>query len=458
MNVIWIISDTFRRDHLGAYGNQDILTPSLDALAAKSVRFDRHYMASFPTMPARADFMTGRWTMSFMQWEPLPRDEVILAQLLTSAGIHTAAIVDTPFYMRTGMYYDRGFQTFFDIHGQLHHSLSGTPYRGEAADLRATRHFESDCFAAQTFNKAMQWLDYHYKEDFLLYIDAWDPHEPWDAPDYYTERYWPGYDGEVIPAVYGHWQDVPGYTEEKVKKAHAAYCGEVTMVDTWAGYFLRKVENMGLMENTAIIFTSDHGYYFGEHGGLFGKMVLDRDPKSGKTLGEDWGRSPCYEEVASIPLFIYVPNVSPATHSGLTSAVDLMPTVMDIMGQKVPSTVEGRSLLPIIKEPTLDGREYVVSAEPFANIGDIVRNVDDIGRRSERDSTATVTTDEWSLLYDVAPGLSELYNLSSDPGQEKNVISRHPDMARELHQLLVEFMRETHLPERLMDRRLELYM
>ena len=65
MNVIWIVADTWRQDHIGAYGNKGIHTPSLDALAAKSVRFDNYYAASFPTMPSRADFHTGRWTMSF---------------------------------------------------------------------------------------------------------------------------------------------------------------------------------------------------------------------------------------------------------------------------------------------------------------------------------------------------------------------------------------------------------
>ena len=74
MNVIWVISDTLRRDAIGAYGSKIVRTPSLDRLAEKSTRFDRHYAASFPTMPARADFVTGRWTMSFMGWEPLPPD------------------------------------------------------------------------------------------------------------------------------------------------------------------------------------------------------------------------------------------------------------------------------------------------------------------------------------------------------------------------------------------------
>src|SRR5512136_3101009 len=110
MNVIWIVSDTVRRKDVGAYGNKTIHTPSLDALAAKSVRFDNHYAASFPTMPARADFLTGRWTMSFMKWSPLPKEETVLGELLSDKGIHTSAIVDTPFYLRNAMGYDRGFR------------------------------------------------------------------------------------------------------------------------------------------------------------------------------------------------------------------------------------------------------------------------------------------------------------------------------------------------------------
>ena len=96
MNVIWIVSDTVRRKDVGAYGNKNIRTPSIDALAAKSIRFDRHYAASFPTMPARADFMTGRWTLSFMQWMPIPPGNVLLAELLRDrASMNTAAVVDT---------------------------------------------------------------------------------------------------------------------------------------------------------------------------------------------------------------------------------------------------------------------------------------------------------------------------------------------------------------------------
>jgi len=464
MNVIWIISDTLRRDHVGAYGNKKIITPALDAFAARAVRFDRHHIAGFPTMPTRADYLTGRWTMSYMQWEPLFKDELLLPDLLANQGINTAAVVDTPFYTRVGMNYDQGFRTFDEVVGQLNLMWMDSPdgKGGEVihsiygGDVRENRRYESDYFAPQTFIRAMQWLQHHYKENFFLYIDTWDPHEPWDPPLYYTELYWPGYDGEIAPHLYGYWPQTPGYTQEKIDKAHAAYCGEVTMVDTWFGYLMRMVENLGLLENTAIIFTSDHGYYFGEHGGLYGKMVFARDKKTGRPINGVWSASPFYEEVTNTPLLIYLPGAKPAVYGGLTSAVDLMPTVMEMMGQKIPSRVQGQSLLPALKDTTRPGRDYLISAHPFLNAGDSLRSVDGTLRTTEKDSTATVTTQDWSLLHNTEPGQSELYYLKDDPLQEKNLINEKPDKARELHKLLVTYMRETNLAEHLLRPRLEL--
>ena len=461
MNVIWIVADTFRQDHLSAYGKMAIRTPSLDALAAKSVRFDRHYAASFPTMPTRADHATGRWTMSFMSWEPLPDNTVTLAELLAANRVHTAAMVDTPFYLRRGMNYDRGFNTF-----SMHAGQAGSDEkairegRDESLDARGAWRFEGDRNVARTMTSAMQWLQRHYKEDFFLYVDTWDPHEPWDAPNYYTELYLPDYDGEVIEPSYGRWQDAPGYTEEKVNKAHATYCGEVTMVDTWIGYLLRLVENMGLVENTAIIFTSDHGFYFGEHGGLFGKLTFAKRPDGTRYdyVDEDaaWDYSPLYEEVALIPLLVYVPGVGPGVYRGLTSAVDIMPTILNIMSQEIPGWVEGSSLLPKVRDPSLPGREFTVTTAPYANPGDAVRFVDNVLRHVVRSPVTTVTTDQWSLLHSPEEGLSQLFHLHLDSLQENNVISGNLDVAKDIHQHLVRLIHETNLPQRLLKPRLEL--
>jgi len=455
MNVIWIIADTLRKDHLGCYGNDTIYTPSLDALAARSMRFDRHYAGTFPTMPARADFYTGRWTGCFMGWAPMPRDQVTLPQLLMK-DCHTAAIVDTPFYLRGGMNYDLGFRSFVDVPGQLSHM-------GYSKDLRDSWRSEGDRFAPQTFSRAMEWLEKHYKEEFFLYIDAWDPHEPWDAPAYYTERYLPGYDGERIDAPYTYWQDVPGLTEEKVQKAHACYCGEITMVDTWIGHLLRQVDNMGLMGKTAILFTTDHGFYFGEHGGLFGKTFgfpKTKEKVSPRYLDKEenwlWGRSPLYEETIACPLLIYVPGIDPGVCDDLTSAVDLMPTVADIMGKEIPDLVEGQSLLPVMRNCGNGGREFVVSMQPFSKPGYISRQVDGRERQMTVESSITVTTDEWSLLYSSRPGESWLYRLPSDPGQERNVAGEHPDIAKELHQYLIKFMQDYRVAEDLREPRMTL--
>ena len=455
MNLIWIVSDTYRKDHLGCYGNSWMHTPALNALASKSVRFNRHYAADFPTMPARADFFTGRWTGSFMRWEAIPRGQRTIARWLTLAGFHTAAVVDNPFYLRNNMNYDLGFRSFIEVEGQEYWS------RGVGDDTRAAWRAEQDRFAPQSFTRAMNWLERHYKENFFLYIDIWDPHEPWDAPNYYTELYMPDYDGEIVEPLYAHRKDVPGYTEEMVKKAHACYCGECTMVDTWTGYFLRKLENMRLMEKTAIVFTTDHGFCFGEHDGYFGKLCRAEPSATpywfdtGDIMMRSWTRSPLWEEIAAIPLFIYVPGIKPGEYNGLTSAVDLMPTVMDILGQQIPETVEGKSLLPAVKDPKVKGRDFTITTHPFANAHQIIHSVDGQERETEGADT-TVTTADWSLLYYPVKGQSWLYHLPSDPGQEKNVINQRPEVARELHQHLVKFMYDTHLPAELREPRMKL--
>jgi arylsulfatase A-like enzyme len=110
----------------------------------------------------------------------------------------------------------------------------------------------------------------------------------------------------------------------------------------------------------------------------------------------------------------------------------------------------------MIKDQTTPGREYVVSAHPFLNAGDSLRSIDDYPRLTEKDSTATVTTEEWTLLYNTEAGLSELYNLKTDPNQKKNVIRKHQDVARELHQLLVKYMQDTKLSSHLLKPRLEI--
>src|ERR687896_2131269 len=245
-NVVVIVSDTFRRDHLGAFGNTYIHTPHIDEFARSFFLFDLHIISSFPTMPARADILTGNFSYTFMGWEPLPHHVPTLPGLLSEAGYLTMGVVDTPFFVRGGFGYDRGFDDFVWVRGQ---GDDTRPH--ERADARKIWRSEEDRMVARTMTEAERWLERHHDERFFLYVDTWDPHEPWDAPDYYTAGYREGYAGEQIYPCYGKWREA-GLNEDDVDLAHATYCGEVTMVDFWIGRLLAKLDALGLRENTLV--------------------------------------------------------------------------------------------------------------------------------------------------------------------------------------------------------------
>src|SRR5919202_46153 len=386
-NVVVIVADTFRRDHLGAYGNPFISTPYLDEFARSSVVFDQHLLSSFPTMPARADILTGTFSYTHMGWEPLPRHLTTLPGALSESGYHTMGVVDTPFFVRNGFGYDRGFDDFIWVRGQ---GDDTRPH--ERADARSTWRGEEDRMVARTITQAERWLERHHDEQFFLYVDTWDPHEPWDAPEYYTALYKPDYDGRTLYPSYGKWADA-GLTEEDVRMAHATYCGEVTLVDRWIGHLLDKLDVLGLTDNTIVIFVSDHGFYFGEHG-YFGKAEWIHDP--GATLSADsdapawfsksWlltvGWSPLYQEVTRVPPLVRVPGLEPGRRGALTTAPDLAPTILEVLGLDIPEAMAGQSFRDVLVGAKSDHRPFVISSWPlyFAK-GEITSAVDSRPRR-----------------------------------------------------------------------------
>ena len=198
MNIICVVTDTLRADHLPTYGSQRVIAPYLTQFAQEALVFEDCHAASFPTVPTRADIATGRFTFTYLTWGPLPPDEITLAGLMTKAGYTTMGIGDTPFLIRNGYGYDRGFDDFIWIRGQR--EASGRP------DVTSLWKEEDDRFAPQTFKAAMDWLERHYEEKFFLTIDAWDPHEPWDPPAHYVKPYLPDYAGEQVYPAYWDWR------------------------------------------------------------------------------------------------------------------------------------------------------------------------------------------------------------------------------------------------------------
>jgi len=418
-NVVVVVSDTLRRDHLGAFGNDWIRTPALDRLAAESVVFENHLTGSFPTMPARADLLTGRLAFAFMTWEPLPAHLPTLPALLADAGYLTMGIVDTPFYVRNGFGYDRGFQDFLWIRGQ-----GDAKRMEERLDARATWRHESDRWVARTVTAAEEWLERHHEERFFLLVDVWDPHEPWNAPLYYTRLYAPDYDGRETETCYDNWRDA-GLTEDDVRLSHATYCGEVTMVDRWVGRLVEKLDVLGIAGDTMLVFVSDHGYYFGEHDYL-GKSVWDAD------LGtQSW--SPLYRAIVEVPLLVRMPGAAARRTPALTTLVDVPATILDLAGAEAPEGIAGRSFAPVLRGDTDSHRELVISGWPLAyQKGRITVAVDSWPRRVAHDQPITVTGKGFSLVVGGADDELELYDLETDPGERQNIAAERPHVCHDL--------------------------
>jgi arylsulfatase A-like enzyme len=440
-NIVLVVSDTFRRDHIGAYGNDWIRTPALDRLAAQSVVFDNHLIGSFPTMPARADLLTGRLSLTFMTWGPLAGDLPTLPGLLSENGYLTMGIVDTPFYVRNGFGYDRGFQDFLWLRGQ-----GDAKRMEERLDARSTWRSESDRWVARTVTAAEEWLERHHRERFFLLVDVWDPHEPWNPPDYYTRLYAPDYDGRETNPCYDDWRSA-GLTEDDVRLAHATYAGEVTMVDRWLGRLVDKLDVLGIAGETLVIFVSDHGYYFGEHGYL-GKSVWDAD------LGtQSW--SPLYREIVRVPFFVRMPGAEPRRTQALTTLVDVNATILDAARIEAPDDTAGRSLLPLVRGEVDAHRELVVSGWPLEyQKGRITIAVDSWPRRVAHDQPFTVTAGGLSLVVGGPEDDVELYDHVADPGEERNIARERPaDVERLLEAALDELARSGASQELLAPRR-----
>jgi arylsulfatase A-like enzyme len=225
----------------------------------------------------------------------------------------------------------------------------------------------------------------------------------------------------------------------------ALYAGEVTLVDRWVGRLLAKIEDLGLFDNTAIIFTTDHGFYHGEHN-LTGKSIILEEKNY-------HGLAPLYEEVAHIPLIVRLPDAKKGWRcNAFVQPPDIMPTILDLVGAEDPGTMHGRSYLPVLKGEMSSIRDFTVTSSAII-YGPVA------GQR------ITVTNGEWSLIYagnqeevkgsaftSIVDGIrreqhplgevrSELYYIKEDPRETVNLIDERRDIAIEIHRRLLEFLK-----------------
>ncbi|MBC7286881.1 MAG: sulfatase [Armatimonadetes bacterium] len=466
MNVILIVSDTFRRDHLGCYGNKWIRTPNIDALAGQACVFENAWTANFPTLPNRYDLMTGRFGFIEYDWSPLPRHATVLQQVLAEAGYVTMLVADTPHIFQHGSNFQRGFDGFWWVRGQENDHYRTSPREVklpcDPSKLRnpeytmvhylrnvARREKEEDYFPAQTMRYAAEWIEENRGERFFLWIDTFDPHEPWDPPQWYVDLYDPGYEGEEV--IYPRYGPADYLTPAELKHCRALYAGECSLVDTWVGYLLRRVEELRLLDEIMVIFTTDHGFYIGEHN-LTGKSLI---------WPGGFANCPLYTEVARIPLIIRLPGQQRQRRiRPIVQPPDVTATILDFLNVDIPDTVQGSSLMPLMRGEKNRTRPIAISTPSLAH--------DPNGGKP-----TTIVQGQWALVYYGKPDAPlvrhltsavdhverpamvpldrvpppELYDLTTDPGMTNNVINKFPQVAQRLHRAHVRMLESIGMPE-----------
>jgi arylsulfatase A-like enzyme len=441
MNIILVIVDSLRQDHVGAYGNAWIQTPHLDAFAAQAVRFTRCYPESLPTLPVRRALHTGLRTFPYHGhhdykgdfsgapgWGPIPEKQDTMAEILRAEGYRTAFVTDCYHQFKPSKNFHRGFDEWQWIRGQ-----EADPYRsgpdvsleeiaqhmvqppeenpGLANFLRiylrnnTYRHTERDYYPARVFSEAARWVwDNQGAERAFLVVDSFDPHEPWDPPVYYRRLYDRDEDAvDVIQSLYGTWQG--RLPDRELRRLQANYAGEVTLFDRWFGYFIETLDTAGWLDNSVVAVISDHGHNIGHEPGDKGLVSKQGHPMT--------------HAVADLVMMLRHPEGQAAGTQchGLVYNFDLTSTLYGLAGVTPPRPIDGLDLWPRVLSGESDFRQHVT-----VGWGPLV----------------TVITDEWWYNANIWGEGELLYDVTSDPDLQHSLAGERPDVCRDLLALAVQ--------------------
>jgi len=419
LNLIVIIADTWRADHLGCYGSTRVKTPHLDKFAQEAVLFANATAEGLPTIPCRRVYHTGKSVLPEAKWQPLADTDITLAEVLKKHGFTTGFIVDTYHHFKPNYNFHRGYDSWHWVRGQETDRWKNAPKHkfdpkkhmplhlwNERYDANMRQYLmntqdrksQEDYFCAQSCTAAADWLERNAKGGpFMLWIDMFDPHEPWDAPPKFQKMYRDEYPFERY--LFGYGVRNADIRPDDLPILRDLYAAEVTFSDYCIGRLLKKVERLGLMDNTVIVFSTDHGTHLGEEGCVQKTPGLLNAP------------------VTQIPLIIKHPddNFAGKRVDGLVSAVDFMPTFLALLGIDDYRNMDGENMWNLVtgRDPSLHDDVYTV----FQAFG-AIHNLD------------------WHYFQNIRGKKTGkgpcLYNLRTDPGQTKNVIKEFTSVAKSL--------------------------
>jgi arylsulfatase len=396
-NLLILTNDQHRADCVGCYGNPVIQTPNADRLAAEGVRFDQHYVHAPQCVPSRVSLHTGRYphthrvpTNSYL----LPDSEQTMAKVLNAQGYKTACVGEMPFAPRayTGGFQqvlanNRDYDKFLAAHNLKFPAAEG-PF--QAAPVPWTDDLDETAFFA---SHARDFLKANRTNPFFLHVNFRRPHHPFNPPAPYDKMYLgakfppshvragemdnkPPQQRAAIESSVGF--DLRKMTAADLDRVKAYYYGMISENDKYIGTILDELKASGLADRTVVVFNADHGEMLGDHGLLFKGSYM-------------------YDGVVRTPLIVRAPGKIQAgtVRNELVEEVDVMPTLLDLLGVPVPSAVQGQSLV------TNPKRKNAVFSE-FPTI-------------------KMARTRDWKLVHYTKAKHGELYNLKEDPHELYNL-------------------------------------
>jgi arylsulfatase A-like enzyme len=435
-HILLLMADQHRADCLGAYGNKEIFTPHMDSLARGGVLFQNAYSSTPSCTPARAALLTGLspWSHGMLGYgqvaEKYPAE---LPQLLRDSGYYTAGIGKmhwTPQRARHGFHHvmvdESGREESADFRSDYRSwfwseaplddpDSTGLDWNGyEAWPYKLPEHLHPTAWIGDTAVKFLQ--DYQKPQPFFLKVSFERPHSPYDPP----ARWMDHYEGSLPPAANGNWdgkykprssngRDIwhGDLGADAVRRARQGYYGSVSFVDEQIGRVLGVLKERGWLDNTLVMYLSDHGDMLGDH--------------------HMWRKAYPYESSARVPLIIHWPRGLGAETRGVklqnpVEIRDVMPTFADAAGATVPGHVEGMSLLKLARNPNAEWRPWI----------DLEHDV-----TYSKDNHWNALTDGRSkYIFHAKNGEEQLFDLVHDRAEEKD-LSKDPS-----HQDQLKFWRD----------------
>jgi arylsulfatase A-like enzyme len=362
-NLVVVLMDSLNRHLLEAYGDDEFATPHLKAFARDSLRFTAHHAGSLPCMPARHDILVGALDFPWRPWGSIEVWEDSICRDLGRRGVTTMLVSDHPHLFEVGgenyhtdftaWTYERGhesdpWRTTPDPTwvGTPALPADRSPNRQPYDDSRTYFRSEEEFPGPKTMSAAADWIRTAapHHDGFFLFVDEFDPHEPFDTPAPYAGMYdddwdgplsiWPPY---VVDAVASGALS-PGLA----RHIRANYGSKLTMIDRWFGHLMTAIDQAGLAETTGVVVCTDHGHFLGEHD-VFGKPA-----------------APIYSELGRIPLLVRWPGQDQRDVDALTTSVDIHATISELFGSAPEHPTHGRSLLPLIEGTAGSVRDFAL--------------------------------------------------------------------------------------------------